>query len=752
MSNTVTLFKGVKGTKSQGYDTLANVWSSLCTDPALCAFNERLMAAKKESKAAFDELKTSECLAFVVGRFPLNSRNDADCIEYVPILGFDIDAMGMEAIVADTIRDLRGLAYVRAAYASPSREGLRIFVECTANLDSHKQYYEAISGDLSAFLKIPTDKVLRQELKAQGLDRKAIEAKIKDTPHIDSSTSNVGRLWFYSGLTDDLFYYNPHSHIYTISTAPQVSTAPISARATPAKGKMTTDRQAQSLSEAEVIELCIYKVEERQAMPRGRNNDVHGKAKEMVKHGVSKEAAIRKLSTYEEPGLPLSKILASIDSAYKSTEREYNDAQILAYARIVNPRFATVTQVATAAPQTDQGEQPNESNEELANQNKFIRIKKFLEARYEFRKNTVSLLIEYRQKGKGENWEPLNENNLFRDLMEHGGFVGVESSVLILIKSDFVPEYDPFLSYFECLPKWNADQDPDYIAILASYVKAKDPVWFAQQFKKMLVRTVACAIGRIPFNKHCFVLKSEQNDGKSSFIRFLCPPQLSDYITDHIDLDNKDGRLALCQNFIINLDELAVFSRHDVTKTKALFTIEKVKERLPYDRTPSNVIRRASFMASTNEDEFLVDDTGNVRWLVFEIEGIQHDNGGPNGYNAAVNIDQVFSQVYTLLNSGFQVYLSKEEIAKSESNNREYKVRTLEGDLILEYFAPSDADDGEFMTTVQVMKAIEGEVKQNINQIKLGKELKYHGFKRVQKYMRELERQAWGYYVKRLKT
>ena len=121
--------------------------------------------------------------------------------------------------------------------------------------------------------------------------------------------------------------------------------------------------------------------------------------------------------------------------------------------------------------------------------------------------------------------------------------------------------------------------------------------------------------------------------------------------------------------------------------------IEKIKERLPYDRKASSIKRRASFIASTNEDEFLIDETGNVRWLVFDIDGIQHDQGGKNGYNAHIQIDLVYSQAYSLMLSGFEMHLSKEETAKSESNNQSYQIASVEQELIQNYFAPGTKDE-----------------------------------------------------------
>lgn len=320
---------------------------------------------------------------------------------------------------------------------------------------------------------------------------------------------------------------------------------------------------------------------------------------------------------------------------------------------------------------------------------------------------------------------------------------------MTLLKSSFVPKYDPFEEYFESLPPWD-DSMPDYIKTLSNYVQVKERKWFDLQFKKMLVRMVALSLGKTPFNKHCFTIKSGQNDGKTTFLRFLCPPKLNNYIAEQIDIHDKDGKLALCQNFIINLDELSQFAKQDINKTKALFTLAQYKARLPYDKKPSVHKRRASFLATTNDDQFLVDETGSIRWLVFEIEGINHDKGGINGYNQNINIDLVYSQAYSLLKKGFDYQLTKEEIRKSENNNNnKHQIRTFEQELIQTVFRPSNSeeDGSEFLTSSEIKIRLDKLTKHNTSVMKIGKAMKKLGFIRSQKRVKVGLYPVWGYHI-----
>jgi predicted P-loop ATPase len=374
----------------------------------------------------------------------------------------------------------------------------------------------------------------------------------------------------------------------------------------------------------------------------------------------------------------------------------------------------------------------------------------YINDRYQLRFNYIANEIEVAFKRNKPRFTILNAKDLLREL-QHKKCKASDRSLKVSLTSSFVPRYNPITAYFENLPKWAGSVD--HIANLASYVKASDKDFFNAQFKKMLVRVVACATDAIPFNKQCFTLVGKQNDGKTSFVRFLCPPQLQTYFKENLDID-KDGRLALCQNLIINLDELAMFSKADINQIKTYFSIETVKDRPPYGDKPVLFKRTASFFASTNNKEFLTDETGNVRWLVFEIDGIQHDNGGANGYAQNVNINDVWSQAYTLLQNGFDFKLSVDEVAYSEKmNNEKYRKTTYEMELIQQYFEPATKESHElFYTNAMILEDLTCGRSNKLNFIQIGRALTALGYVKGRKYNVEKKFQVEGYFLNRAKS
>ncbi len=338
-------------------------------------------------------------------------------------------------------------------------------------------------------------------------------------------------------------------------------------------------------------------------------------------------------------------------------------------------------------------------------QPKIKEVAAFINLRYDLRYNVVKNEIEFRRKTSG-GWQDCDERAALRfeaELLE-AGYSGIGRVLTVFLAN--VPEHDPVAEYLDRLPPWDGKE---HIQHLASFVLMREArrVWFLKMFKKHLCRLVACASGEVPFNKQIFVFCSNQNDGKTTFTRFLCPEDWKAYFSEEVDFESKDGLIALSRNIFLNLDELRGMSRADINRIKAFTTKEFIKARLPFDRRETRLRRRATFFASTNNSEFLTDETGNVRWLVFEVDGFKHDNGGPDGYGWNVNIQQVYAQVKHLLKTGVEIHLTRDEIEYLEKLNQAHTKKSLEYEAILLHLEPS-TEKVDFLTATQIKNILEG--------------------------------------------
>ncbi len=369
------------------------------------------------------------------------------------------------------------------------------------------------------------------------------------------------------------------------------------------------------------------------------------------------------------------------------------------------------------------------------------RIEGFLKQTYDFRNNNVAHQIEYKEKSLHE-YRELNENSLHRHLQLSSERISL-SNLISLLKSDFIDDFDPLQSYFTGLPAGNDTED--YIEQLANFIKARDQVAFNHHFKKMLVRCVACVFISYYYNKQAFILVGQkQNTGKSTFVRFLCPPALSKFIAENISTD-KDALMCLAENFIINLDELAMLDKKEINYIKSLLSKDRIKVRRPFATRATTDTRRASFFGSTNDDDFLTDNTGSVRWLCFEIDSIDF------AYSSQVNIDNIWSQAYRLYLNGFKYELTPEEVQENEKRNSKYQRLTIEYELIQQMFTPgSSSENFAFYTATNVADAVSERFpsfKQKIRRENVGKALVSLGFQKVSKRKEGQENPVYGYFV-----
>lgn len=364
----------------------------------------------------------------------------------------------------------------------------------------------------------------------------------------------------------------------------------------------------------------------------------------------------------------------------------------------------------------------------------FDRIRKYLAKKYQLRFNEIAL--EFEIKTENGDWTELNLNSLYIELTQAGINIAF-NKLEILMRSHLITVFNPFQNYFQNLEKWDGE---NHIQRLTSFVKTTDAEPFQIHFEKWLTRSVLCALKKGYINKQCFVFyNTKQNSGKTSFLRFLIPPSLEKYYTEDIGVD-KDGLIALCKNFIINIDELSVMSKTDVNILKAFISKNTVNARLPYDRKSSLMYRTSSFCGSTNRSDFLTDETGSVRWIIFEVLEIDF------GYSKKININQVWAQAYhnAFERKNYNPELTAEDLIENEKRNEKFKQITLEQEILISHFEKSE-NKNDFLTATEIMLAMSNALGVRMNNVKIGKALTALNFERI----KHSKKQVYGYLIKR---
>lgn len=362
-----------------------------------------------------------------------------------------------------------------------------------------------------------------------------------------------------------------------------------------------------------------------------------------------------------------------------------------------------------------------------------VKVKRYLSSHYDFRMNTVLQDCFYKQKDEDETcYRAVNIPDLWDELQDHGFKYSKTNLESLLCSTRFVSQYDPIVEYFEELPKWDGN---DYIKLLCNCVVLVDETdaeidRLYTMFKKWLVRAIRCALGgRV--NREVITLKSnQQRIGKTEFIRnLLRKTKLSDYYSETIDLKSKDGFTSQTKNFIINFDEYDKFLYDGVLPAlKSYISQEYPKVRVPYAPKEVKMRRICSFFATTNIPDFLRDETGNTRFICFDVSGVEWQK------YEKMDINLVWAQAYHLYilsqKGEYQCDLTNEEEKANDLNNLKYLYHSTEYELIEKLFEPS-SNPNDFMTATDIADYLHDNTRyKTANSRGVGRALSALGYKR----------------------
>ncbi|WP_333663060.1 VapE domain-containing protein [Chishuiella changwenlii] len=291
------------------------------------------------------------------------------------------------------------------------------------------------------------------------------------------------------------------------------------------------------------------------------------------------------------------------------------------------------------------------------------------------------------------------------------------------------------IEYFENLPPWNG---LDNIKKYANYCKTDDNELFATHLLKWAVRAVKTVFNDNQINKHVIVLEGGQSFGKSYYLNYLCPEILAKYLYTNIGT-GKDDKIKLAKAFIINIEELDVMGKYDINSVKALISQVSINERLPYSDRSTLLFRTCSFLASTNRAEFLCDDTGSVRWIIFGV--IQKIDFS---YSNDFDINHFWAQAYHIYKNqkDFKSDLTAEEIQQNELRNERFTIQTVEHEFVLKFYEISD-DIADFRTPTEIVTELQV-MGHKLSSQRIGSALKKYGFERI----KHSKRQVYGYLAK----
>ena len=274
-----------------------------------------------------------------------------------------------------------------------------------------------------------------------------------------------------------------------------------------------------------------------------------------------------------------------------------------------------------------------------------------------------------------------------------------------------------------------------------------DTLWRAC-FKKWFVAMVASWMHDEVVNHTVLVLVGRQGIYKTTWLDHLIPPALRPY-SSKLPLSgqiSKDDRLRLCENGMLNIDELDAICGREMNIMKSLLTSTDINERAAYGRLKERKVRLASFCASTNKREFLTDITGNRRWLPFEVESIQ------NPFYTTLPYEMMYAQAVYLVQNDFNYWFDMDEIEVMEQHNEEFRAQENEEQLLPILFDIPAEGKGEFMTTAEISERLVtyGNIKKPMKTRQLGMLMAKKGFQKKQVFLSGTNVRGWMVYNRQI--
>jgi len=234
-----------------------------------------------------------------------------------------------------------------------------------------------------------------------------------------------------------------------------------------------------------------------------------------------------------------------------------------------------------------------------------------------------------------------------------------------------INHYDPLLDYLEPL-QWNGT--PMCETWLIDYCGAIDNAY--TRFVSKLVLVAAVARAYVPGIKydHVLVLAGDQSVMKSTLIETLAGKEFFSELTLTDNEKNTIQKMQGC--WIIELPEGMPFKRKEISELKNFITAKKNKERFAFERRIENYHRRSIFIMTINPTNlgYLSDPTGNRRFLPVRM------NGDINIPAIAANRDQLFAEAKHLFQSGFKIYIDKNNIPVAEGLAAEHDLAETKDD------------------------------------------------------------------------
>ncbi|MDE5765246.1 MAG: toprim domain-containing protein [Ruminococcus sp.] len=268
-----------------------------------------------------------------------------------------------------------------------------------------------------------------------------------------------------------------------------------------------------------------------------------------------------------------------------------------------------------------------------------------------------------------EDWRDVTENRIKLHLeKEYSLFTSIDSINQICSTIADDNSYHPIKEYLNAV-KWDGVQRLK--SVFTDFLGATDNIYT----QSVAVITFVGAVARVfePGVKFdtCTVLVGKQGTGKSKFISKIAvkPEWFTDGVTT---FDGKDFYESIQGKWIIELGEGTAFQKSIKERSKQAIASQQDFYRRPYGRNPEQRPRQCVFFGTTNNYDFLKDETGDRRYYPIDVNIPQAtkniDKDLIPGY-----ISQLWAEAVHLYRNGQCIYIQDSQVlALAEQEQRKH--------------------------------------------------------------------------------
>lgn len=244
---------------------------------------------------------------------------------------------------------------------------------------------------------------------------------------------------------------------------------------------------------------------------------------------------------------------------------------------------------------------------------------------YSIRYNQITKDFEFSGFNSAESMEHLPETapRILHDELKFY-FKGVSINAV----SDYITiyatrhRYNPVLNAIQSVVWDGRDRITEIFQMFKIPADTEQGLYCRVFIQKWLMQCVCGLFNTIdnPFSLDIvLVFQGRQGIGKTRFFEKLALK--SQYFGEGISLDprNKDCIIQSSGKWISELGELGSTMRKDMDSVKAFLSKSTDEYRLPYGRANLRHPRMTSFVGTVNDDKFLIDETGNRRFVVIPL-------------------------------------------------------------------------------------------------------------------------------------